>query len=407
MRIERNSTTRVYGSDENCGASPVMNLNAGDDRDYFVRDDVRRNLPDEFGFRKPSPYSWEIVNVRQPRGSTQMKGTGSNRNYCKTIINFPGGLQSQHPEANNMSPIGLQTAKFLAQRAEQDLNTADINLMQTAYFLPSTLNSIKDTAKALKYVSDCLRVSPKTLGFALGRTSAQLDPRSLFLQYLFVWNQGIRDIKAGIQLIQDYGKQPHMKLLRGTSNNDGSVPLSSTKYPYWRNGIGRSVSNTNLRFEQRAVSYARVTDVVTAQQQALGLANPLVLGWDIVKWSWVIDQFADVGLFLGSLTSTVGLEFLGTSVTTVVSNETQVDIQGYTDRNGYVYSPSFADGTSFRQKGNRVVFDSEQRGLNFRNPFRNSATVTAAAIAAASLAFSGSRRQAEALKRRAENPRRG
>lgn len=47
----------------------------------------------------------------------------------------------------------------------------------------------------------------------------------------------------------------------------------------------------------------------------LGLINPLVVAWDLVPWSFVVNMFVNVNQLLGSLTDTVGLTLTDVSQT--------------------------------------------------------------------------------------------
>lgn len=392
MRIERDSkqysvTTqkteaRPFAS---CKASVPKQATCGPDIDYFERSDMTKNQKDAFGFRQPSAYSFMEHRVVNPEGRSDY----TNKSSCdQTLTGYPGNIGYWHKETTDTSIPGRQSDGLLAQRAEADLNAADINLLQFAYFLPQTLSTIARSARNLGKLADDLARDPMDLSKAFGHK--HFDPRSLFLQYLFVWNQGIRDIHGLCNLISDRAKHPHMKLLRGTSNNKATHNYVHSTQPYAWTVVGTSTCSGTKSIEQKAVSYARVVDSISAQRQALGLTNVAYLGWDIVKWSWVVDQFIDVGSFIGSLTSTVGLEFLGTSVTTVEKNIASVHLTPYHYQRGsqqYSCVPHYSNGLSSYTKGVRNVYMSPNTSINLRNPFQASTAMTSAVVAALSLNF--------------------
>jgi hypothetical protein len=57
--------------------------------------------------------------------------------------------------------------------------------------------------------------------------------------------------------------------------------------------------------------YAEINLPFARQTARIGLRNPLLLGWEIIPYSFVIDWAMPVGNFLEALTATEGLTFVG------------------------------------------------------------------------------------------------
>lgn len=85
----------------------------------------------------------------------------------------------------------------------------------------------------------------------------------------------------------------------GSSNSAGGLTLTS-----WMKTLDVSIR----------VKYS-VTSPATATLGSLGLLNPLALGWELTKLSFVVDWLVGVGSYLGQLSSTFGKTFSGGSVT--------------------------------------------------------------------------------------------
>lgn len=375
---------------EKMSSAPALADSEGRTRSALVR-----NPKDEYGFRAMSPFKASEFETRIPRGVShqyqERNGICYQENPRQVITNMPN--KALPAVTRDMSPRG-QTDALLAMRAEQDLKQQDINVLQFAAFLPSTLRNIHQNAKAASKLLDLLH-DRQALRIHLRGTPG----RSLYLQWLFVWNQLYRDIVAGAAFLQSQAR-PIGSLVTGRAKARDVVPYTVRDAPYAWEVIGNRVCDGEHVTSQRAVSLARVTCDVRYGYHAVGLDNPIYLAWDLLRWSWVIDQLVDIGLFIESLTSMHGLEHLGTTVTTRVTNECVVSVEEhYSPATGVRTVPvSWSPGFSRRKTVTRNVYGKPTRTITIRNPFLNSSKVTAAVLVALSLQLTGERRSLNTMR---------
>lgn len=368
---------------------------------YKAKSPLVRNKKDAYGFRPMSPFEGVEQEREQPTGKSEVwyKNTS---NICHDGLKFrhhgpiPGGMEYWfRGQIERDHVAGGQTHDLLAMRAEAGLKQQDINVLQFAAFLPATLKNIASNLKKMDHMLDILHDSKK-----LKRFLKREDPRSLFLQWLFVWNQLYRDVVGGARFLRSKAR-PIGSLVTGRASNTAENEEVVSKLVYANWPIGSAICTTRMSLSQRAVSVARVTCDISYTRNALGLNNPAYLMWDLVKWSWVIDQIADIGLFISSITSMHGLEFLGTSITERIVNETTVTVEPRADDQSFRYSCEFKPGFSRRKSVRRLVRTNPTNTVTFRNPFQNNVMITAAVAAALSMKASGSTDMLTRLARQA------
>lgn len=392
METQENRTTPVvyrgirYGNDgkNNCKEFPASSTpSAGSDAIYKAKSALIRNAKDAYGFRPMSPFRGVDQERKQPIGETiQKRDIGG---FCgDRLYRHYGGLPTGIEKIfggfiSSESVAGGQTHDLLAMRAEANLRQQDINILQFAAFLPATLKNILSNLRKMDELLDKLHDLQK-----LKRHLGREDPRSLYLQWLFVWNQLYRDVVGGSRFLRGKAR-PIGSLVTGRANNTAERTESVTKRVSSWIPVGDATCDVRVTLSQRAVSIARVTCDVKYTHNALGLDNPAYIAWDLVKWSWVVDQIADIGLFISSLTSLHGLEFLGTSITDRVVNESIVTVKLPLKERFNYYEGHWAPGFSRRKSVTRVIRSNPTSTVTIRNPFQNSVMVTAAVAAAVSM----------------------
>lgn len=355
------------------------------------------NPKDKFGFRSPSPYWAREVEVKHGAGtvrwesrhmSASPEGNCANRKAYYSHLDGVLAYPMQNILTSKRSYTGAeQTNALLAMRAESELADANLNALQFAAFIPSTLRTISSDVKKL---STLLQVAGNVKSLrALFKVGE--DPRSLYLRWLFVYNQLYRDILNSVEFLQSRAK-PEGFIVRGTSTNKYTENYSGHVNEIWasmdnwnRAIIAKGNYKGQIEMGQRAVSYARITNQLEFTANSVGLLNPAYLAWDLLKWSWVIDQLVDIGAYINSLTSMHGLEFLGTSITTRVVNTCSLSYEA-TETNQSVSSDvSVSPSTSKRKWVDREVRKNPTQAVTVRNPFQTSAKINGAVVSALSM----------------------
>lgn len=346
---------------------------------FSQRSETVNNPKDSYGFRAMSPYKATKHEREQPAGSGKMEYKGYPCSPWVKYDGVPGGIEKWFKTLfDRMSVVGEQSTDLLAMRAEANLKQQDINLLLFAAFLPATLKNIHANLKKMDSMIDILHDKQALMHHFRGT-----NWKSLYLQWLFVWNQLHRDVVGGAAFLKKQSR-PIGSLVTGRARANWQTSFEDHQYPYQWGEIGKAVCATNVSVGQRAVSVARVTCDVKYAYNALGIDNPMYLIWDLLRWSWVIDQIVDVGLFIQSITSLHGLEFLGTSVTRRAENTSIVTIEPFS-RGARSWHPEYSPGFSTRKTVERLVRSNPTRNVTLRNPFQNSVAVTAAVAAAVAL----------------------
>lgn len=364
-----------------CTIRPERVASGGSNVEFGQRSKTVSNEKDKYGFRAMSPFRATYHKRIECRGSSEqrLKGYPCFDTVTDRMTGFPGGMERSFGlMLNRMALPTEQSVGLLAMRAEANLKQQDINLLQFAAFLPSTLRNIKGNLQKMDSLIDILHDKRKLMQRFKGT-----EWKSLYLQWLFVWNQLHRDLVGGARFLKKQSR-PIGSLVTGRSRASSQTTFEDHALPREWEYVGRAVCRSTVEVNQRAVSVARVTCDVAYAHNALGIDNPAYLLWDLVRWSWVVDQIIDIGLFIQSITSLHGLEFLGTSVTRRATNASIVEVEGMT-RGNYTFSVDYSAGTSFRKTIDRQVFKNPTRGIMLRNPFQNSVAVTAAVAAAVGL----------------------
>lgn len=362
-----------------CAWGPTLRSYGGSNLEFGQRSETVVNPKDQYGFRAMSPFKATYHKRVQPVGSTEMTNPDYPCTPYARLEGFPAGIEYWFPSLlDRMTALGEQTPDLLAMRAEANLKQQDINLLLFAAFLPSTLRNIKENLQKMDSLIDILHDKRKLM-----RRFKGTEWKSLYLQWLFVWNQLHRDLVGGARFLKKQSR-PIGSLVTGRARASWTTSYEDQRTPFAWDRIGMATCRTDVTVSQRAVSVARVTCDVSYTHNALGIDNPMYLAWDLIKWSWVIDQVVDFGLFIQSITSLHGLEFLGTSVTRRAVNTSQVNVEDYS-YNGYSYAPKYSTGMSIRKTVDRQVRSNPTHTVTVRNPFQNSVAVTAAVAAALGL----------------------
>lgn len=146
-----------------------------------------------------------------------------------------------------------------------------------------------------------LRVNPKRKHRNLTRKQVVNDFSGLWLEYSFGWSPLFGDIYNAADAIQ----QP--------IPSDKFIGRGRETYAFsnWYGMI--EAFNTQGRCEQGAEVFLDNPNLYLLQQ--MGVANPLLVAWEIIPFSFVVDWVFDVSSFLGSMSDFLGLRLENTYTT--------------------------------------------------------------------------------------------
>lgn len=156
------------------------------------------------------------------------------------------------------------------------------------------MGSLAEKFRQCKSLEDFNRLfGPKPKGHRKPDKPAK-DLADLWLEYSFGWSPLLSDVFNASKAM---AHKPKEKQYHGIGTEDISL----------RDG-------TSLNVEIQGTAYVRQGGKVTLTNpnwfalQQLGLANPALVGWEIIPYSFLVDWVADVGSFLGSWTDFLGVD---------------------------------------------------------------------------------------------------
>lgn len=124
-----------------------------------------------------------------------------------------------------------------------------------------------------------------------------LDFASLWLEYSFGWSPLCGDIYNACEAIT----QP---LPMFPSFGKGKEDWSYTRFNWWVLQMEEEGFGTG-RCKQGCLAYIENPNLYLLQQ--VGLINPLLVVWEVIPFSFVVDWFTDVGSFLAGISDLLGL----------------------------------------------------------------------------------------------------
>jgi len=156
------------------------------------------------------------------------------------------------------------------------------------------------------------------------RTSAHLADfaASKWLELRYGWTPLLYDLYGAGELLDYlYSQNAPDVAIHGVYKWEGDAKSASTAYDH----VGQSMCV--YRYDQ----YYRITDRTAFNMSKMGLANPALIAWELVPFSFVVDWFLPIGSWVESFTSLNGLTRISGSRTkfTIVEGESFIGTSPY------------------------------------------------------------------------------
>lgn len=190
--------------------------------------------------------------------------------------------------------------------------------------------SQKEFKRVNKKISKVRSTKGDMLNFAAGT----------WLEYTYGWKPLIQDIYSQAENLANYYAERQNVVRRGRGSAKTKLDkflVSSTL------GLGYPGKVTTRIQAVRRCSVVVKYKIDTNQTNLLntfGINNPLLVAWEVVPFSFVVDWVLPIGTFLESLTSTLGLTFHSGTIAT----RTNYDISSVCEADGKT-SPNFPKST--------------------------------------------------------------
>lgn len=319
----------------------------------------------------PLPYTFQGGQIRFISGSSQLSGVGS------YLVGPSTAGASRHIAAARLQAYESLRGK-VSDRAQ--LGAAIAEAGKSCQMIYSRMKQIVDLIRAVKRldlsaVSDVLEVSVKRTGNAKNVNSVGINWTRSFannwLELSFGWVPLIGDVYSALEVLSNPIKSLHVS---GTGSSGPITTVSTT-------GSKPSGFYTEDRHDLtvRAITGCEVTinNPNLYLLNNLGLANPGLVLWELIPFSFVLDWVANVSEFLSS-----GTDWLGLGITNSYNTYT---LKGsyYQERRNPFHSPSkqfyFADVTYMERATSLYSVPLTVRPMNIPH-WKRAANMAATAV---------------------------
>jgi hypothetical protein len=166
-----------------------------------------------------------------------------------------------------------------------------LDILTTLAELKSTLTLLPQTIKSAKRLWALQKVLAARGFWSLSQAKRVVSEWSgLYLQYRFGWEQLVRDCED----IHKHLKAKEHPVFKGASGESTSFTESVERVigPY-DNGESFTVRETTVfDVSCRGVVYG-VSSLRNAKER--GFINPLIAGWELIPFSWIVDYVVNIG----------------------------------------------------------------------------------------------------------------
>lgn len=258
------------------------------------------------GYRQKPPYNLTLPYERLvARGAT----LGNPSVGCQAVV-LPGML-----DAIDWSDASNRLLDKFKDKLGEEAGLA-VNILerkQSIAMIASRAGQIAGFLLALKKLDFVRAAKILKLSAVPKGTSVRKSVSSNWLEFHFGWEPLIKDIHASIEILQ--GPAPPIRVTAGVTL-PGSFwyvqPRTSRVKPnafndasFYESWISRHISEVGLK----CGAQIRVDNPNLWLANQLGLVNPLVVGYNVIPFSFVLDWFVNVEQFLSQ-----GSDFLGLAV---------------------------------------------------------------------------------------------
>lgn len=328
-------------------------------------DRLRIGTIQQMPYTKTLPYYQRIHQIAFSSGSFGKQyqnycgGDQHNpKNFCKDSATFSVPTFCRLPDLQPMDTSLLNDAKLALS---EDFSNAKAALAVTAIEARSTWEAVSNRLNKIiramwSIKSGRFRDAATTMGYTgkLVRDSRQMAADRL--EYAYMWAPTIGEVRglaeAAAGRIAMIAAQPSVsKKRKRVTFSTPSPAVDVYNYYFGIDYILRQTGGSDTHSQTASVwARARLRDANLRTLDQLGLVNPLLVGWELIPFSFIIDQFVPIGTYLASFSAYAGwiVEDAGGSFENVCSRSAKVKIESFTSgafaENREYNRFNFADG---------------------------------------------------------------
>lgn len=345
-----------------------------------ARDDIKHNPRNSNGWRNMSPYSADFKNIVPYYARSERVDVDNGATYrwiaegttSKDISRMFGSTSTAARMFNTRNKTLLVNGAFIKLKEQK------MNLALTLAFVRETAGLISGTANKLRRAYYFIK---------RGRWKAAADVLGLrykdelagnYLAILFGWMQLARDLQGAAEMLSDLSR-PKNYFVYGRSRNE-----STRKQTFGPQHVYVGYTHCNLTMEatyksdQKCVVVGQVSHEGLVNLKRSGVLNPMLIMWDVVRYTWILDQFVSIGQYLDAYDATAGLAMVGGCYTEYADCKAYVYPSDYGNTKVTAFSPGFVSTVSVR----RTLVSDDDIGIVLKNPFDMDVKIALAAVLA-------------------------
>jgi len=273
----------------------------------------------------PTAASWREDRIGKCNGNWVYEDS-TNRNIRKgyfdsVIIGGTGMTFAGSTFPISHSSLRMRSlAQIEAQAVRECLNrvqSGKVNLAQAFAERRQTANLVAGTARRIAAGVNALRKGNvagalRALGSPSNRNKlSSRDIADQWLEIQYGWKPLLSDVYASVDRLRKKDEDISRYIM--TAKRTVTEKSSRTDTTVNADNVRVSTSHYERSYFVR-LDY-RVKHEVVASMSSMGVLDPLTLAWEVLPWSFVVDWFLPIGSYLGAVSATQGLAFLGGSKT--------------------------------------------------------------------------------------------
>lgn len=289
------------------------------------RDESHKSLRNASGWRNPTPYwGYEIMTtygVTNYSFSAAYDYRGNNDGGALTWIG-----STALPDSTSAEQTLINKALAAFKNRAINLSVSFLERQQTMDMLAKTADRLRNLYERSRKEKQAgrrkkkPRTRKKSVGErARGALKGVNSAGSLWLEYRYGWLPLLSDIYGAVEMIEkeddgSYGRYAirasarYRRDLANTAKYDATIGRYYT-IPSTTENILNGELQVKIRLDAKVdtTAYLRLVDS--------GVLDPLLVAWEKVPYSFVVDWFLSVGQFLEASNAMMGLTYQGGSIT--------------------------------------------------------------------------------------------
>lgn len=314
FRFDDTKTFTNYLRAYSCNDDPPLGVSQQDIRNYAYTDAERhrrkpRHLLPTYLFYEESMRSSDLTEYDCDRHRC---GTSYRAGFYEFVKNSQTFRWSRR-SGNKSAGINLGPLKSARLAAEQAFTSKIANYGESLSELTETGKMIHKRASQIVSIANSLRtrnfgrlesILKQDLPARVKRLPKGKELANGWLELEFGWKPLIQDVYAGVEAYRN-GIVSRGQLVTAFGSKAGYYKPSPSGLNYMNRYSNLEANVLTDRAKSKA--YGIVSNPTAFTLNQLGLANPALLAWQLLPFSFIVDWFLPISQILGMLTNRVGL----------------------------------------------------------------------------------------------------